>query len=301
MDLTRRKFIELSAAGSAAALLPGRAWAGPRSTRAEFTLLRRNVGIFTERGGTIGWLINDDGVVVVDSQFADTAPLLLQGLRERTPRRIDVLLNSHHHPDHTGGNAVLRPSAGSIVAHARSAENQRQAARTRGNEADQAFPDTTFDETWSTRVGDETIRMKHYGPAHTGGDSATFFEQANVVHMGDLMNNRGFANVDGPAGASVHGWIKVLEAIVPDHGADTIYIFGHAEAGFPVTGSRDDLYYQRDYFTAVIEAARQARAQGKSRAEAVALEGLPGFTHFGGTFARLGLALGLAYDELGGQ
>ena len=61
------------------------------------------MGIFHRRGGTIGWLVNRDGVVVVDTQFADTAPNFLDGLKQRTPRQIDVVINTHHHFDHAGG------------------------------------------------------------------------------------------------------------------------------------------------------------------------------------------------------
>src|SRR5262245_55505069 len=128
MTWNRRDFIKASALATAASAVPIRTGAQqpaatPPPAPAIFTPLRRNVGIFNQRGGTIGWLINNDGVLVVDSQFADTAPNLLSGLKERTPRQIDVLINSHHHPDHTGGNGVLR-SAKQIVAHARSLENQ---------------------------------------------------------------------------------------------------------------------------------------------------------------------------------
>jgi len=294
MDRSRRDFLKVSALGMAASLLPRPLLA--RSARAEFTPLRRNVGIFTERGGTIGWLVNDQGVLVVDSQFADTAPIFLEGLKQRSSRPIDVLINSHHHGDHTGGNAVLRGTARQIVAHTRSAENQRNVARQSGAEA--TLPDVTFSDSWSVQIGDETVRAKHYGPAHTGGDVAIFFEQANVVHLGDLINNRAYPNVDGPAGASVQGWVRVLEAIVADHAPDTLYIFGHGEPEHGMTGSRDDLNYQRDYFTAVLEAAGRAIREGRSREETAAMESLAGFEHFGGAKARLGLGLGVAYDEL---
>lgn len=297
MSYSRRDFMRASAAGMIAAFMPVGAYARPLQ-RAEFTPIRRNVGYFTERGGTVGWLVNNDGVVVVDSQFADTAELLLAGLRERTSRSIDVLINTHHHPDHIGGNAVLRPAARMIVAHSRSAENQQRVARQRGDENTQGFPDTTFADEWSVEIGDERIRVKYYGPAHTGGDSAIFFERANVVHLGDLLNNRGFPNVDGPAGASVHGWVEVMEQIAPEYGSDTVFVYGHSEAGFPVTGTRDDLFYQRDYFLAVIDVARRAIAQGRSRDEAIALTSLRGFENLGGTGSRLGLGIGLAYDEL---
>jgi len=261
-----------------------------------FTPLRRNVGIFNQRGGTIGWLINSDGLLVVDSQFADTAPNLLAGLKERSPRQIDVLINSHHHPDHTGGNGVLRGAVKQIVAHTRSSENQLAQAKRTNTQT--ALPDVTFPETWSVKLGDETIRARHWGPAHTGGDAAIHFEQANIVHLGDLLNNRGYPNVDAPAGASVHGWIQVLEKMAPAYPADALYVYGHAEAGHPFIGTRPDLLYQRDYFTAVIEMARRARKEGKTRDDLAKVDVLPRFEHFGGTKSRLGLALTIAYDEL---
>lgn len=286
-------------AGAAGAIPVARPAAQPAAAPpapAVFTPLRRNVGIFNQRGGTIGWLVSADGLLVVDSQFADTAPNLLAGLKERSPRQIDVLINSHHHPDHTGGNGVLRPAAKQIVAHTRAAENlkvQSERAKTTAT-----MPDVTFPDTWSVKLGDETIRARHWGPAHTGGDVSIHFEQANVVHLGDLLNNRGFANVDGPAGASVHGWIQVLEKMAAAYPADALYVFGHAEAGHPFIGTRGDLHYQRDYFAAVIEYARQARREGRTKDALAKVEVLPKFEHHGGTKARIGIALTLAYDEL---
>jgi cyclase len=300
MSVNRREFVKVSAlAATASTLSAAPSAAQPAAAPpapAVFTPLRRNVGIFHQRGGTIGWLVSSDGLLVVDSQFADTAPNLLAGLKARSPRQIDVLINSHHHPDHTGGNGVLRPAAKQIVAHVRSSENQKaQAERAK---AATTLPDVTFPDSWSVTLGDETIRAKHWGPAHTGGDVAIHFEQANIVHLGDLLNNRGYPNVDGPAGASVHGWMQVLEKMAAAYPADALYVFGHAEAGHPFIGTRTDLHYQRDYFAAVVETARQARRQNTSRDALAKVEVLPKFEHFGGTKARLGLALTLAYDEL---
>jgi glyoxylase-like metal-dependent hydrolase (beta-lactamase superfamily II) len=303
MGWDRRDFLKASTLGTAAGLLPrraaaqqGGAGATPPPAPAVFTPLRRNVGIFNQRGGTIGWLVSPDGLLVVDTQFADTAPNLLTGLQARSPRQIDVLINSHHHPDHTGGNGVLRPAVKQIVAHVRSLQNQKaQAERAK---AQTTLPDVTFPETWSVKLGDETISARHWGPAHTGGDVSIHFEQANVVHLGDLLNNRGYPNVDAPAGASVHGWIQVLEKMAKAFPADALYVYGHAEAGHPFIGTRPDLYYQRDYFTAVVEMARQARKEGKPKEALAKVEVLPKFEHFGGQKPRLGLALTIAHDEL---
>lgn len=301
MTWTRRAWMKASAVAAAGTALPARLAAQqpaatPPPAPAVFTPLRRNVGIFHQRGGTIGWLINRDGLLVVDTQFADTAPNLLAGLKERSPRPIDVLMNSHHHPDHTGGNGVLRPAAKIIVAHERSKENQRVAAERAKQQV--TLPDTTFTDQWTVSLGDEKITARHWGPAHTGGDVSIHFEQANVVHLGDLLNNRGYPNVDGPAGASVHGWVKVLEQMASHYPADALYVYGHAEAGYPFIGTRQDLASARDYLSAVIAYAARARKDGRPKDALAKVDVLPMFEHFGGTKARLGLALTLAYDEL---
>ena len=93
-----------------------------------FTALRGNTGFFSARGGTIGWLIAPDGVVVVDTQFPDTAQQCLDGIKTRASRPIDLLVNTHHHGDHTGGNAVFKPHVGGIVAHVNVPGLQQKAA-----------------------------------------------------------------------------------------------------------------------------------------------------------------------------
>ena len=259
-----------------------------------FADVRGNVGVFTARGGTIGYLITRDAVVVVDTQFADTAEMFLQGFKTRHSRKMDLLINSHHHPDHTGGNKVLQPSAVKIVAHANVPGLQRKAAAAAKTEANQAYADTTFDKDWKVSVGKETISARHYGPAHTGGDIVVFFENANVAHMGDLMSYHRHPRADRPAGASVKNWITVLEQTVKDHSADTIYIFGHSKAGERVTGSSKDLLAMRDYVTAMLNYVTKSIAAGKSADEIVKVQTLAGFEGYEGT----PVALPAAYEEL---
>jgi glyoxylase-like metal-dependent hydrolase (beta-lactamase superfamily II) len=260
-----------------------------------FTPLRRNVGTFTARGGTIGWLIAPDGVVVVDSQFPDTAQMFLDGLKPRTARKVDLLINSHHHGDHTGGNQTLRPAVAKIVGHANQPGLQRKQAAAGKTESAQAYADETFTDGWKADLGSEIVSARHYGAGHTGGDITIVFERANVVHMGDLMFNHRHPRVDRPGGASIRNWIVLLEKVTSDHNADTTYIFGHAKVGLPVTGTRADLLGFRDYFSALLAYVQKEIAAGKSVEEISKVAQLPGFPDHEG--APTG-TLQMAYEEL---
>lgn len=299
MIWTRRHFIGTSFIGLAAGAVP-RVLLGATPARRSFVELRRNVGTFTERGGTIGWLVNRDGALLVDSQYPDTAQECRAGLRSRNVSRLDALVNTHHHTDHTGGNGVFGDIADRIVAHAQVPVLQRRVAESTANAEPQTYADTTFEREWSLGVGDESVRAKYYGPAHTGGDCTVFFHHADIVHMGDLVFNRTFPFIDRAGGASIQGWISVLERVTAEHSADTIYVFGHAREGFEPAGRRADVLVQRDFLTALLDTARRAIADGVSREELIELERLPGFDEHQPLveWLTLGLGLGAAYDEL---
>ncbi|MDZ4675395.1 MAG: MBL fold metallo-hydrolase, partial [Gemmatimonadota bacterium] len=95
--------------------------------QATFTPIRRNVGFFTMRGGTIGWLVNPAAVVVVDSQFPTEATACLAGLKSRSGNRgVDALINTHHHGDHSGGNISFRGAARRVVAHSMADQHMRR-------------------------------------------------------------------------------------------------------------------------------------------------------------------------------
>lgn len=179
--MNRRKFLAASGIGLAA-VAGGVWWVWPRTS---FRDLRRGVGIFQGLGGTIGWLVTGDGLVVVDSDLPWTAQACLDGLNERSARPIELLVNTHHHWDHTGGNQTFRPAVKSIVAHANCDKLHR--STTQESSESQAYADTTFTDDWNASLGDEIVSARYYGPAHTGGDvvvQATNARQRDVPGAG---------------------------------------------------------------------------------------------------------------------
>lgn len=302
MSTSRRDFLAATGAATLAASLgtPSRAIAWLQQPAPVFTPIRRNVGTFTMRGGTIGWLVNRDAVVVVDSQFPPEAAACLAGLNDRSGNRgVDALINTHHHGDHSGGNISFRGAARRVVAHALADQHMRQPP---GGQppADQLFPDTTFTERFSMDAGDERVTARFHGRAHTSGDAVITFERANVAHMGDLMFHQRHPVVDRAAGAIMRNWMTVLERTVEGHDAETVYIFGHANTGLPVTGSRADLLRMRDYLGAVLEFVERHHRAGRSRDEIMAMrDPLPGFEAWG-PFGQPGAreARTVAYEEI---
>jgi cyclase len=271
----------------------------PAPPSTEFRALRRNVGIFTGQGGTIGWLSNADGLAIVDTQFPATAGICLEGLPGRAGRKLDVVINTHHHGDHTGGNRVFKSSAKMIVAHANVPKLQYERAEKDGKLDAQVYADTTFPQVWRKDIGDESITARYHGAAHTNGDAIIHFEKANVVHMGDLMFNRIYPVIDRPGGASMRHWIVVLEEVAKEYPADAMYVFGHGNPKFGVVGKRSDLLIFRDYLTGVLDYVQKKITAGEAKGTIVALENLPGFEDYHLPLPnRLGGNLGVAYDEL---
>jgi cyclase len=316
MALNRRQFLTTSSVAMFASALDlrhllaqappaGLPQAPPVAPQTAFTALRGTVGMFTGQGGTIGYHVSKDGVAVIDAQMPASAAICLAGIKERDGgRTIDYLVNTHHHGDHTGGNPVFQPAVKTILAHAnvpglqRAAAARAAAARPDAPAAQIVVANATFTTTWREQVGSDTMALKHYGPAHTSGDTVVTFEKANIVHTGDLVFNRRHPVIDRPGGSAIANWIKVLDSITTDHDADTIYIFGHAGGKFPVTGSRADLAYQRDYLAALLDFVRGEMKAGKSKDLIVKItDPLKGFADHGPLSERV---LAGAYDELAG-
>ena len=305
--MTRRDFLATSALAAVAGAVDrsslARAWQQPQAPppTPTFTTIRRNVGYFTLSGGTIGYLIQPKGGVVVDSQFRANAPAFIKGWEERSQgAAVHRLINTHHHGDHTDGNIAFKALARQVVAHAKAAEHMRNPPGRPAPTTEQLYPDKTFTDTWREQVGDEWVAARFYGPAHTSGDAVITFERANVAHMGDLMFNRRQPIIDKAAGASIKNWIAILDKVPGDHANDTTYIFGHAGVKASAVGDKADLVLLRNYLTALLDFVGAQIKAGKSRDEIFAMrDPLKGFEEFGPFLNPVAnSALYSAYEEL---
>lgn len=260
----RRTFIKKSALAAGMLTLPNAAFLQNllEIVPGKMQALRHNVGIYTESGGTIGWYIGKNGIAVVDTQFPQQAAHLLEEIRKQSGQPIDILFNTHHHADHTGGNIAFKGLVNKVVAHVHSKTNQEAVAIARKTEAQQLYPDTTFEKTWTTRLDEETITTHYFGPAHTNGDSVVHFEHANVAHIGDLVFNRRFPYIDKTAGASISHWIEVLAKIEKTFDKDTLFVFGHAGDTYPVQGSHKELAAMQNYLDKLLLYVRKAIKNG---------------------------------------
>ena len=257
-----------------------------------------NVWTFVQRGGTIGVYASKDGICVIDTQFPTQAENLINQIKSISERKIDVLINTHHHGDHTAGNSAFEGLINTHVTHTNAIANQIRSAKENKQEGIQVYASTLFDTEWSSKLGAETVRMNYYGAGHTNGDAVTTFENANVVHMGDLVFNRRFPFIDKSAGANITNWVSILDQVIKDHNTETKYIFGHSDGGFPITGTQEDLRAFQNYLEKLLVFGAENIKAGKTLEEIKAsTRGIPGAEEWRGR--GVDRSLDAVYEELG--
>jgi glyoxylase-like metal-dependent hydrolase (beta-lactamase superfamily II) len=259
-------------------------------------MLRGNVGMYTERGGTIGFLIAPEGIVVIDSQFADTATNFINETKKNNTQPIRFLLNTHHHADHSGGNISFKGMVENVIAHENSLANQKRVAEAQNSLDKQLLPDMVFKDAWKLKMGNAKLKAHYFGPAHTNGDAVFHFDEANIMHLGDLVANRRHPFVDRTAGASMTNWIKVLDKIMKEGNKNTIYIFGHSGQPGKESGTVEDVKLFQDYMSKTLVFAEKEIKAGKSKEEFIKNTSIPGVTEFPADGIQRPLTA--AYEEL---
>ncbi len=208
----------------------GRRFEGPLET----VPLRGSVYMMVmEPAGNIGVSAGADGAFVIDDQFAPMTERIIAAVAELTDQPIAFVANTHWHGDHSGSNENFGRMGYTIVAH----ENVRARLNsiqyhlffktgTRPRPAD-ALPVITYDDRMTFHLNDEVIEVIHVPVAHTDGDSAFYFREANVLHTGDAFINRGYPLIDIASGGSIKGLIEAANQMLEIVNDETIIIPGH--------------------------------------------------------------------------
>ncbi len=231
----------------------------------EATALKGSVHMLTGMGGNIGVSAGDDGILIIDDQFAPLAEKIAAALGELGSDKPKYVINTHYHGDHTGSNAFFHSHKGAtILAH----DNVRVRLANDEKVSPDALPAITYENGIKLHFNGETIHIMHLESGHTDGDSIVWFEQPDVMHTGDLFFNGVFPFIDLKSGGSVKGYIESVKQVMAKIDDDTVLIPGHGA-----------LSNKAEYttFLAMIEETfafvKAQKAQGKSL-EAITEAGL---------------------------
>ena len=221
----------------------------------EVSKLSETVYMFQGSGGNIGVSVGEDGVYLIDSQFAALTPKIITEVKKLSDQPIKFLVNTHHHGDHTGGNENLSAMGTYIIAH----DNVRTNL---AGKPDGTLPLITFNDKLSIHLNGEKTLLYHVENAHTNGDTVIFFTESNILHTGDTYFKGRYPFIDLNDGGSVNGYISAVEKALMLIDDDTKIIPGHG-----------DLSNKKEYqsFLAMMKELRTAILkeieQGKSESE----------------------------------
>jgi glyoxylase-like metal-dependent hydrolase (beta-lactamase superfamily II) len=184
-------------------------------------------------GGNIGLSVGDDGAFVIDDQFAPLSEKILAAIAAVTDADVKFLVNTHFHGDHTGGNEAFGAAGALIVAHenvrARMSTDQFREIFNQPIPASPAgaLPIVTFTDEMTFHWNGDTIRAIHVAPAHTDGDTILYFQNANVIHMGDTFFNGFYPFIDVSSDGDIDGIIAAGYRALAISNEDTAIIPGH--------------------------------------------------------------------------
>jgi glyoxylase-like metal-dependent hydrolase (beta-lactamase superfamily II) len=286
-EVNRRNFLEMGAAAGAALMAPR--WMAAQSTPAgqaatpqdaaastpvKATKLYDNLYLLQGVGGNMALQTGADGNLLIDSSYAPAVPRIREAIAALAPESASapgILVNTHWHGDHTGGNEGMHAAGFTIFAHrltrARLSTPQTMKLfhRTVPASPPVALPQVGLDASLTIWRNGDTLDLAHFEPAHTDGDIYIYFRKADVLHVGDIWFNGIYPFIDEGAGGSIGGMIRAGEKALAVAGDGTRIIPGHGSLG-----TRAGLQSFRDMLAAVRDKVAALKAGGVSEQEAVA-------------------------------
>lgn len=178
------------------------------------------------RGGNIGLSVGEDGILIIDTQYANMSEPILDAIAKIKKGEIDFIINTHFHGDHTGGNKALGQEA-SVIGHTNVRVRMVGRRDLSDPELRNSLPVITYDDNATVHFNGEDIELQHYSAGHTDSDSVVFFPKANVIHLGDHFFVDRFPFIDEPSGGDVSHYIENVRALIERTPKDATIIPGH--------------------------------------------------------------------------
>lgn len=280
-------------------LLLKNSWAGPNFDEVQIQTIpvAKNIYMLKGQGGNIGVSVGEDGILIIDDQFAPLAEKIEVALQKLNKGELKFILNTHWHPDHTGSNEVFGKES-TIIAHTnvrkRLATHQeiKIFKKVHKPSSKEALPVITFDHSLSIHFNNEEIQVLHFPEGHTDGDSVIFFPRSNVVHMGDHYFARMFPFVDLGSGGNVVNFAANIDKILKRLPNDVKIIPGHG----PLSTKKDLKNYKKMLQTS-IKTVTQA-IQKKKSLDQIKAEGLPQWEKWNKGFLSTDQWLEIVYNSL---
>lgn len=221
-----------------------------------------NIYMLVGAGGNIGISVGDNGVFMVDDQFAPLSEKIQAAIATVSDKPVKFLMNTHFHGDHTGGNANFEAQGAMIVAQ----ENVRKRLAENKSEG---LPVITFSDDATFYMNGNDIFLTHVHNAHTDGDALVYFAQSNVLHTGDTFFNGRFPYIDLKRGGSLDGDIAAAKKGLMIINEDTKVIPGHG-----ALGTKADYQDYHDMLVGIKANVSRAIKEGKTEDEIAATESL---------------------------
>jgi cyclase len=188
--------------------------------------LSDNVYMLTGQGGNIGVCVGDQGIFMIDDQFARLTPKILEAVKALSDKPIQFLINTHYHGDHTGGNENIAEQGAKIIAHDNVYKRLSESSPATPKEA---LPVISFNDKLQLHINGEDVLVFHAENAHTDGDALLYFTQSNVLHTGDTFFSELYPYIDLDSGGSINGYIEAVKKALILIDDDTKIIPGHGK------------------------------------------------------------------------
>lgn len=264
------------------------------------TDLSASVFMLKGAGGNIAFCTGDDGLFMIDDQFSGLTEKIKEAIGIENYGIVNFLINTHWHPDHTGGNEDWANFGSIIVAHknVRKRMSEKQFIEFFENEVEpfpgDALPIVTFSDEVTFYYNNEEIYVRHFAHAHTDGDAVVYFLTSNVVHMGDIYFAGTFPFFDISSGGSIVGLISAIEKILPTVNDSTKIIPGHGELS-----NKSELAEQLIMLKAVTAKIMSLLEGGKSEEEILSSDSASEFADkWGNGFVKADQFVKMVYQSL---